>query len=479
MAGPNPLFLESPRTIDDSYQVDRENYDQRIRQLRHILAVRAEPRVKAALLSTEVRIINRGQAEAFSMQGAVYLDIALLDLLSQFADELSIAEIKNDPYHQLEFNLAYAEALDGSKRLALLDAFNTSAHTKEQWQYLWEGKQRAERVIFDNIVAFIIAHEVSHIVLGHERKVETAFPDKSDRHAGNVAWVQQRRAIELEADESGARICLSALVQPAMLIPWFDLNETRRRHYGKSADYPTTAQRITVVNKAYRDLVGTASLQGDLTEFNPLPPDRDVLQSDIHLFLEEFRKVRKFRQSLLVGLDQTVADLLKNGVTAVDAGRFFYDFIEQKRDLLKGARNASEVDSAIRLAEKGMRNESVDISDVITKLKRAGVGANAMRMFESQLESSPVDWPEVQSGLKILRAAPVQFAQGLDYAYLLGNTQMRWQSDVFRAMQSALPAAEVKARRLKPYVMGQPVRGPLPTYEQRLDMLRRWDGKYP
>ena len=479
MAVPNPLLLETPREIDNSYQVDRTDYEQHIRQLQHILAVRAKPRVKSALLSTHIRIVNQGLAGAFSMQGGIYLDVALLDLLTQFADEWSLAEVKDDAYHQMEFNLNYAAALHGGKQLTLLDSYNVSDYAKEQWQYLWEEKKRSEKVIFNNILGFIIAHEMSHILLGHERTVQSRFPDIGDRKPDNMAWVQHRRTIELEADELAARICLHALVQPAMLVPWLDLNETRRRYYGKSAEYPTAAQRIAVVNKAYEDIVGIQTKDIDLTEVSPLPPHKDVMQHDILLFLDEFRKVRGFRQSLLIGLDEMMLELLGNGISAPVVGGFLYEFIQQKRDLLNGARDNTEVDKAIQAVEKGVNGESVDIAKLTGDLEHAGIGGYAMQLFRDQLEAAQINWNELLDQLQILRAAPVQFAQGLDYTYFFANTRLRWQPDVFQALQSVLPESEVKAKRLKPYEIGRPVRNALPTYEQRLNILRTWDGEYP
>lgn len=472
------LALETQREIDDAYQADRALYSQRIQELLHLLAVRAAPRARSTLLSVPVRIVNRGRAEAFSTGGKVYIDIALLDLLTHFADELSLANVREDAYHIMEFNLAYAAGLDGDKTLPLLDAYNTRELDQAQWQYLWREKQNVEKVIFDNILGFVIAHEMSHILLDHEREMLTAFPDENARHAENMTWVQARRTTELEADEVAARLCLNALVQPAQLLPWLDLNETRRRYYGKSREYPTTAQRIEMVSRAYRDIVGVAPDEPDLNEFRPLPPDRDVLKNDVRLFLDEFRKVRRFRQELLAWLDQTMTELLDNDVTPGDVGVLLYDFVEQRRELLSGAHDNSRLDAAIAAAESGATGGAINFDTLGEDLQTAGIGDRAMVLVSSLLDAPPVNWEELLVLLRTLRQAPLQFADGLDYTYFLANTHLRWQPDVFRALQAALPETENKARGLPPYLLGQPLRATPPTFAQRLRVLRAWDGKY-
>ncbi len=479
MSAPSPLPLETRRTVDDGYQVDHAVYAKRIREIQHILAVRAAPRARSILLSVPVRIVNRGRAEAFSTGGGVYVDIALLDLLAHFADELSLAEVRDDPYHQMEFNLAYAAALDGDKTLPLLDAYNTWDLEQAQWQYLWRAKLIAEKVIFNNILGFIIAHEVSHIVLEHEREMLAAFPDERARRAENMEWVQLRRTNELEADEAAARLCLNALVQPAQLLPWLDLNESRRRYYGKSAEYPTTAQRIAMISRAYRDIVGATRNEPDLNELRPLPPDRDVLQNDVGLYLQEFRKVRRFRQELLALLDQTMSQLLEGDVAPADVGAYLYYMIEQRRELLSGARDNAQLDAAIAAVETGAAGGTVDFTALRDDLQGAGIGERAMELLAALLDERPVGWEGLLVSLKTLRQAPTQFAQGLDYTYFLANTHLRWQPEIFRALQAALPESAGKARRLKPYVLGQPLRNAPPSFEDRLLTLRSWDGRYP
>ena len=60
------LYLEKPRVLGDSYQRDVEHYSVNIKQLQHILSVRAPGNVRSRLLGTPIRILNRGKAEVFA-----------------------------------------------------------------------------------------------------------------------------------------------------------------------------------------------------------------------------------------------------------------------------------------------------------------------------------------------------------------------------------------------------------------------------
>lgn len=473
------VFLEKPREFDNSYQRDHAEYSEQIKQLQHILSIRAEKDMKALLRSTQVRIINRGKAEAFARDKAIYFDIALLNLLSHFSDELSLAEVKNDLYHQLEFNLAYAAALNGDKKLPLLDPHNTVKHTDEQNAYLWKEKLRSEKVIFTNILGFILAHEFSHLKLDHENAVKQEFPEEQARSQNNAKWTRWRRKIELEADKMAARVCLNSTIQPAQLISWLDLNEIRRRYYGKSIEYPTTAQRLAVIQEAYEEVIGKDTLKGDLRDLNPLPPHRDVAQTDYNLFLDEFRKVRAFRQSLLIQIDQTMAEFVKDKFSAREISEAFFVLVERQKNLLWGAENNDALEEVIWRIAASEDHIKIDIPEIKSLLEKAGIGEYALAMIIERLEQEPVDWGAIGEYLNVLKAAPRQFYDGITYEYLLTNTYLRWYPELFVAIQAVLPDAEARAKRLKPYRLDRPIRQPLPTYEEKLKILRTWDGKYP
>ena len=478
MSQNNALHLETRRKLDESYQRDRADYTRRIHQAQYLLSVRADESLKRLLRSTHVRVINRGRAEAFARANVVYFDMAVLDLLAHFSDELSLAEVKSDAIHQLEFNLAYAAALNGDKDLALLDPYNTMVYTEEQKAYLWNGKLRSEEVIFSQILGFILAHEISHLALGHEQMVQNEFPDEQTHSTSNPDWNKRRREMELAADEMAAQVCLNALVQPAQLLPWLDLNEIRRRYYGKSPEYPTAAQRLTVIQRAYAGILDPDPLGGDILRYKPLAPDRDVTQTDYNLYLGEFRKIRAYRQSLLSGIDESLITLINEQYSLEEVASTFVAWVEQQKDLLRGAEHKEALDQLILVVSGTADRTTVDVTPVMSLLEDAGIGEHARAMIFDLLENDPVDWDQVTGHLSVLEKAPGQFLLGLTYDYLLANTALRWHPDAFASLQAALPDTEAKAKKLKPYRLGQPLRNPLPTFEERVEVLRTWHGQY-
>ncbi|MGA1869168.1 MAG: hypothetical protein ACMUJM_11565 [bacterium] len=472
------FYLEQPRRLDKAYQKDRAKYASEIKQLQHILSVRADKALKKILRSTKVIITNRGRAEAFTNRNTIYFDMALLDLVEHFAEELSAAEAKNDPYHQMEFNLAYAAALNDNKKLSLLDVRNTAKYTYDQNVFLWHIKERAKKVIFKNILGFILAHEASHLKLDHENIVNREFPAEKDRGIQNLKWNFRRREMELAADELAARICLNSLIQPAQLLPWLDLNQTRRRYYGKAAEYPTPAQRIAIIQKAYVDIVGNDEMGSNLTKLNPLPPHRDVLQNDYGLFLEEFRKVRAFRQSFLIEVDRMIASFINDKFANDEIATAIFVFIERQKDLLKGAKNQDALKQAIQLVSAAGEGKQLDVRQFKSLLEKAEIGSYELVLLQDELEKNPNDLSGIQDQLNILKGSPEQFLQAITYDYLLSNTLFRWYPDLFVAIQNKLPDIETKAKRLKPYRLDQPPYPPLSSYEQKLKVLREWNGKY-
>jgi hypothetical protein len=257
-----------------------------------------------------------------------------------------------------------------------------------------------------------------------------------------------------------------------------DLNEIRRRYYGKSAEYPTTAQRIAMIQKVYEETVGMDAFGGDLSEFKPLAPHRDIAQTDYNLFLDEFRKVRAFRQTLLSSIDQLMASLLKKQHPLEQIASTFVVLVEQQKDILKGTEKKEALNELIQLVSGVDDKSLIDVSAVKSMLEKAGIGEYARAMFLDLLQQNPVDWIQIAGYLSILEKAPKQFLYGLTYDYLLANTALRWHPDAFVALQAVLPEMEVKAKQLKPYRLDQPLRGPLPTFEQRVKVLKTWNGRY-
>lgn len=478
MSQTNPLHLETPRDVNEEYQRDHAVYTRRIQQLQYLLSVRSPEHLKRLLLSTRVLIVNRGRAEAFSSSNVIYFDMAFLDLLAHLSDELSLAEVKSDAIHQMVFNLAYAAALNGNKTLTLLNPHNTMIYTEEQKAYLWKEKLLAEEVIFDNILGFVLAHEISHLALEHEQAIKKEFPDEQTHNMSNPHWNRRRREIELAADEMAARICLNALIQPAQLLTWLDLNEIQRRYYGKSSEYPTAAQRIAVIQNTYAEIIGMDALGGDLRALKPMLPHLDVAQIDYNLFLDEFLKVRAFGQILLSRIDETVAAQLKEAYSAQQIASAFVVLVEQQKDLLKGAEHKNVLDELVQLVSSAVNDPQIDLSAAKSLLEKAGIGQYALAMLGDLLEENLMDWKQIAGHLNVIKAAPEQFLLGITYEYLLANTALRWHPDLFTALQTALPETDAKAKQLRPYRLDQPLRPPPPTFEQRVNVLRTWNGEY-
>lgn len=479
MAVENDLALEKSRAADSKYQSDRSEYNRLIKQIQHILSVRANHKARQKLLGVKINIINRGRAEIFALQDAVYIDIALLDLLERYADELSVAQIKNDPLLHLEFNLSYAVALNGNKLLRYLDPYNTANLSREQWSLLWNAKKRAEKVIFENTLGFMIAHEMSHLLLDHNTTIQKMFPDMESRTDSNPAWIRTRRGIELAADQLASKLCLDALFQPAQLLPWLSLNEIRRRYYGKSAEYPTSAQRIAIINEVYNEIVGIENSGGDLREVGPLAPHKDVLQGDYHLYLEEFRGVRNFSQAFLVEIDNIIAGFLKQEAALKDIAEYIIFYIGAHKELLVSSRNPKSLDNLIELVEATNENSSLNKTLFISLLAEIDVSENVTELFLQELDFEPIGTEAILTYLSLLKTERGQYDLGLGYDYLLANTYFRWFPELFTEMINTLPKSEISARKLKPYVLGEPIIREPSSYIDKLNLLRVWNGEYP
>jgi len=473
------LYLEKVRPIDESYQHDRAEYDQFIKQLQHLLSVRAENKMRAKLLGVKVNIVNRGKAEVFTLKNTIYIDIALLDLLMRFSDELSVSSIKNDQLMHMEFSLAYAVALNGDKSLPYLDPYNTARLSPEQWQLLWQAKLRSQKVIFDNILAFMVAHEMSHLLLNHDQSIQTIFPSTESRNSSNPVWVRVRREMELAADKLASELCINANLQPAQLLPWLTLNEIRRRFYGKSAEYPTSAQRIAVINDTYNRIIGADKLKGDLRELSPLAPHRDVLQLDYHLYLEEFRTVRQYAQQFLIEIDRIINDSIKSGYPVNEVADYIVFYITAHQELLLGHQDEKVIAELLTLINSANKETELDKNRFEELLNQSKVTKNVNELFRQELAMQPIRVDVMQSYLEMLKAKPGQFELGLNFPYLLSNTYFRWIPEVFSELVNALPQSETRARSLKPFMLGKDIISDPLTYQEKLNILRIWDGSFP
>lgn len=321
---PEQVITGRPRRFDDSYQQDVLEYLWLMRGILRLLSVRSAPDLRSRLLTLPLRILNHGRVEASALRGTVYVDIALLDLLGLFSFEQGVADVKRDPYHMLEFTLNYADALHTNRPFGQLDPYNSVALSDAQFRQLWEDARHVQRIAFENTLAFILAHEVGHLVLDHEEEAKQAFPNPATHRADNADWLLWRRRAELAADRFGALLSLDANYQPAQVIPWFDLVEVRRSYYGISVEYPTPGQRASKIWSAYAERFGGDGIDtSDLPKVDPLPPDRDMSKMDRARNLENVRRVRTFRRNFLAELDAQVGEILSQSQDTELAAAFF------------------------------------------------------------------------------------------------------------------------------------------------------------
>ena len=472
------LRLETPKPIDSKYQRAVLDYELQLTQLRQRLAVRAGTSMKRILLSANVLIVNRGRAEAITVGDAIYIDIALLDLLTELSFEIAVANVKSDPYHQLEFNLAYAVALNSDKLLPAIDPHQTADLSEEQWKHLWREMEQVRGITFGSILAFILAHEMSHLELRHAALVDREFPNEASRITDNPKWIAHRRRMELEADALGARTCIEALFIPAQFTMWLDLNEIRRRYYGLSPEYPTSAQRLAKIQIVHDELISQEKQVGDFRQFAPLPPDRDVAAHDYAMFLTEYRRVREMRRNLLRGLDEQIAVLRGQGDTLQEVAEYVVAWVDLQKALLSGANNRAPLDEALAIIRAEEDHSKIDAAKLGHLLEAAQMRDLALLSLQLQLEAESVDWVGFAQQVEIIQASQGQLADGIDFTYLLTNTHYRWEAEMLRALQRALPDTEVAAKEIQPLDLKSPPRQPLPTFEERMRILSLWDGSY-
>jgi hypothetical protein len=416
--------------------------------------------------------------EAFVSHGAVYVDIALLDLLWLFSFEQGVADIKRDSLHMLEFTVGYADALHSRKPFEQLDPYNSAALSEPQFRQLWEDALCVQRVAFENTLAFILAHEVGHLVLNHEEEAKQAFPDPATHLLQNADWLLWRRRVELAADRFGALLCLDALFQPAQAVWWLDLVEVRRSYYGESAEYPTPGQRASTIWAAYAERFGGDYIsRAGRSNVDPLPPDRDMSKVDRARNLDSLREMRTFLRNFLAELDAQVGQILSQSQDAEFAAAFFIDQVKAYRCLLYGADHPDAIDEALaRLGAASGNNK--EFTDALRGLfARAFSAPEPLTLLDASLED-PLDIDGLRELLGLAREGKPIFANAIQLGHLLANTHFRWDPEVFQAMLARLPEPERTQMRLAPYRIGVPARRPRPTFEERIEVLRRWNGSY-
>lgn len=478
-AEPDRWMEGRPRRFDDDYQQDILEYFQLMRNLLRLLAARSDGATHAKLLTLPLRILNRGRVEAFVAQDTVFVDIALLDLIWIFSFEQGVADVKRDPYHLIEFALTYADALHTERSIEQLDPYNTARLSEAQFRQLWADARHVQRIAFENTLAFVLAHEVGHLLLAHEDGVRKAFPDPRTRRLVNGRWVIWRTRAELAADRFAALLSLDALYQPAQVIPWFDLVETRRSYYGSSAEYPTPGQRASTIWSAYAERFGGDGIDtSGLSRVDPLPPDRDMTKVDRARNLQNVRQVRSFRRNFLAELDGQVSQLLDQGVDAETAATLFADQAEGYRQLLYGADDPDAIEEALsRIDASGTVTQAL-VEDLRALFARAFLTPQPADLLSAPLEVQPVELEDLRQLLVWARDGQSSFADALEMGYLLANTRFRWEPVVFEAMLAHMTRSQPARLRLAPYYLGTSAHQPRPTFNERLEVLERWDGSY-
>lgn len=469
----------SPRQYDSSYQKDVLEYLHLMRRILHLLSVRSAPKVKDRLLTLPLRIRNRGRVEAFVSREIVYVDIAFLDLLWLFSFDQGVADVKRDPFHMIEFILSYACALHSHKGFEPPDPYNTAPLNDAQFRKLWEDARQVQQIAFENTLAFTLAHEVGHILLAHEEKSKEAFPDPSARHLTNQEWVLWRRQSELAADRFGALLSLEALFQPAQVIPWFDLVEVRRSFYGSSVEYPTPGQRTDAVQSVNleRFQIDGVDLTG-LPNIDPLPPDRDMTKMNRVRNLENVRRVRTFRRNFLFELDNQAKQLLNHGVDAETIAEFFVHQAVGYQRILHGAENPEAIEKALCRISTGETVSNEQIPELYALFEQAFHTPEPISILTASLETESPDVDKLRQLLEWSKEGLHLFADAINLEYLLANTHLRWMPTIFPTMLMQLSESQRSRQRFGTYKLGESTRPARPSFNELIEVLQRWDGRY-
>lgn len=473
------LIEGRPRQFDDSYQQDMLEYLRIMRGILRLLSVRNDSEVRGLLLMLPLRIMNRGRVEVFVLRGTIYIDIAFLDLLWLFSFEQGVADVKQDPYHMLEFNLAYAVSLHTRIPLEQLDPYNSAALSEAQFRQLWEDALNVQQIAFESTLAFTLAHEVGHLVLDHKDEAREMFPNPETHRPDNSDWVFWRRQTELAADRFAILLSLDANYQPAHVIPWLDLVEIRRSFYGRSAEYPTPGQRESMIYSVYNERFGGDGIEmNDFPRVDPLPPDRNISQVNRMQNLDNVRRIRTFRRNFLAELDTQVGQLIGQGVDIDLAAEVFIHQVEAYRMLLYGAENPKAIEEALSLIDTAEKVDQEFTEDLRVLFEQAFSMPEPVNLLSADLEVEPIDFEKLRQLLEWAKEGFPIFADALELKYLMANTRFRWEPLVFQKMLNQIPESSRIHLHLAPYHPGEPIRPRHLTTEERIEVLKRWNGSY-
>lgn len=114
----------------------------------------------------------------------------------------------------------------------------------------------------DDEIAFVIAHEMAHNILGHSR---------SDRRAREIFGFARIRQGEIQADAYAVRLMSNAGYHPAGGIAFLE-NARRRLWWNISLDHPGFGQRIKIITTAMRSIQADAAASNRLVAYETTGP---------------------------------------------------------------------------------------------------------------------------------------------------------------------------------------------------------------
>lgn len=472
--------LEEPRPFDDSYQRDLVEYKRDIDSIIERLSIRAPKSVKELIGNINIRLLNRGRAEAFTSDHTVYMDIAILDLIDHSALESAISTIKSDPYHSMEFALSYSVALSADRVLHGVDPYNHANLDEEQWQTLWVDVTIHQSILFENCLAFILAHEFGHVVLEHDRKLKEEYRSVSDSKVDKSAWNKKRRQMELEADRFASELTLNALYQPANILPWFTLAGIRRHHYGKSSEYPDPGQREAVVKAVYQAWEEKGLLPADdHVELEPLPPDRDITKVDKIIGLKRLREVRDFRRNYLAIIDNQLKELLQAGYSVKDSTEAIVELTQSNKEVLgSSCEKPAYLKEIVSEIESKAQGGEIDIDKIRGLVKKACKNESKQGYLLNDLDQPDPDWQQIKTKASLMRSQRPEYADSMMWEYFLANSIFRWHPEVYREYLESANRVAGEQVNLKPYMRGKPLKSPAPSREEMKAILNKWNGSY-
>jgi hypothetical protein len=474
------FFLEKARPFDDAYQKDRDRYLSDIHSVLKRLAIRADEAVKDKIGSIKVHVNNRGRAGVITIKDTIYFDIAILDLLEHAALEYAIADVNGDDYHVLEFHVAYSVALSTDKILRGVNPYNHASFEEEQKKTLWEDVNRYQQIFYRNCLAFILAHEIGHVVLRHNEQINAEFPTEEQKKADLTAWNKRRREIELAADDFAAELSLRTFYQPANIVPWFTLVDTRRTFYGSSPEYPNPKQREAAIRAVYQRWMDAGLWpESEYAWPDPLRPDRDMTKVDKIIGLKNIREVRTFRRDFLAAIDRQMIELINSGARSDIAAAAAVEVVERNRRILgTECESPEKLDELIREIENTPSVEKIEQARVRSLIELACQGKDRREYLLSLLEEDPVNWTEVKGTAALLKNSRPEFADAIQWRHILARTVVRWYADIYKAYLQAVATQTGQKFHYEPYTIGKPLRKAPPSDQEMLEFLRNWNGSY-